>query len=101
MRRHGSVCSTPGPARQRGRGAGTYDAAVAAYGGKLRGAVRDVEERDRRAADSIDREADAQIAAVDFRPPCAPSTRATAGGLGSLFELEDVRATRIAAQNVL
>jgi NodT family efflux transporter outer membrane factor (OMF) lipoprotein len=78
-----------------------YDAAVAAYAGTLRGAVREVENALVALQTAIDRQADAEIAAVDFEAAVRAVDARYRSGLGSLFELEDVRRNALAAQNLL
>jgi len=78
-----------------------YVEAGAVYRGKLRTAVREVEEALVALRSSADRSADAQIASEGF----ATSFRATEarfkGGLASLFELEDARRSALQAQVAL
>jgi outer membrane protein TolC len=78
-----------------------YDAAVAAYAGTLRGAVREVENALVALQTAIDRQADAEIAAVDFESAVRAVDARYRSGLGSLFELEDARRNALAAQNLL
>jgi multidrug efflux system outer membrane protein len=78
-----------------------YDAAVAAYAGTLRGAVREVEDALVALQTAIDREADAQTAATDFEASVRAVDARYRSGLGSLFDLEDARRNALAAQNVL
>ena len=78
-----------------------YVEAGAIYRGKLRTAVREVEEALVALRSTADRSADSQIATEGF----AISFRATEarfkGGLGSLFELEDARRSALLAQIAL
>ena len=78
-----------------------YTEAGTAYRGKLRGAVREVEEALVALRATADRSTDAQIATEGF----ATSFRATEarfkGGLASLFELEDARRSALQAQIAL
>jgi outer membrane protein, multidrug efflux system len=78
-----------------------YDEAGAVYRGKLRTAVREVEEALVSLQSTADRSTDAQAATEGF----AASFRATEsrfkGGLASLFELEDARRSALAAQIAL
>ena len=75
-----------------------YDAAAAVYRGKLRTAVREVEEALIALHSTAERNTDAQAASDGF----ASSFRATQarfkGGLASLFELEDARRSALQAQ---
>ena len=78
-----------------------YDEAGAVYRGKLRTAVREVEEALVALQSTADRSTDAQVATEGF----AASFRATEarfkGGLASLFELEDARRSALQAQIAL
>ena len=78
-----------------------YDEATSAYEATLRNAIRDVENALIALQATADRAADAQTAAENF----AASYRATEAryksGFGTLFELEDVRRSALAAQNTL
>ena len=78
-----------------------YDAAGALYRGRLRTAVREVEEALLALQSTADRNTDAQVASEGF----AASFRATEarfkGGLASLFELEDARRSALQAQVAL
>ena len=78
-----------------------YDEASAVYRGKLRTAVREVEEALVALQSTADRSTDAQVATEGF----AASFRATEarfkGGLASLFELEDARRSALQAQIAL
>ncbi len=78
-----------------------YVEAGAVYRGKLRTAVREVEEALVALRSTADRDGDAQVATEGF----ATSFRATEarfkGGLASLFELEDARRSALAAQVAL
>jgi NodT family efflux transporter outer membrane factor (OMF) lipoprotein len=78
-----------------------YDAAVAAYAGTLRGAVREVENALVALQTAIDREADARTAATDFEYAVRAVDSSVRSGLGSLFDLEDARRNALTAQNVL
>jgi len=75
-----------------------YDEAGAIYRGKLRSAVREVEEALVALQSTADRGTDAQVATEGF----AASFRATEarfkGGLASLFELEDARRSALQAE---
>ncbi len=75
-----------------------YDEAALLYRGKLRNAVREVEEALVALQSTADRSADAQVATEGF----AASFRATEarfkGGLASLFELEDARRSALGAE---
>ena len=78
-----------------------YDEAGAVYRGKLRTAVREVEEALVALQSTADRSTDAQVATEGF----AASFRATEArfksGLASLFELEDARRSALQAQIAL
>lgn len=78
-----------------------YDEAGALYRGKLRAAVREVEEALVALQSTADRSADAQVATDGF----AASFRATEarfkGGLASLYELEDARRSALQAEIAL
>ena len=78
-----------------------FDEAGALYAGKLRTAVREVEEALVALQSTADRNTDAQVASEGF----AVSFRATEarfkGGLASLFELEDARRSALQAQIAL
>ena len=78
-----------------------YDEAGAVYRGKLRGAVREVEEALIALQSTADRSNDSQIATEGF----AASFRATEarfkGGLASLYELEDARRSALQAEIAL
>lgn len=78
-----------------------FDEAATAYRGKLRGAVREVEEALVALRSSADRSTDAQVATEGY----AASFRATEarfrGGLASLYELEDARRSALQAEIAL
>ena len=78
-----------------------YDEAGVVYRGKLRGAVREVEEALIALQSTADRSTDAQVATEGF----AASFRATEarfkGGLASLYELEDARRSALQAEIAL
>ena len=78
-----------------------FEEAGAVYRGKLRGAVREVEEALIALQSTADRSADAQVATEGF----AASFRATEarfkGGLASLYELEDARRSALQAEIAL
>ncbi len=78
-----------------------YDEAGAIYRGKLRSAVREVEEALVALQSTAERSTDAQVATEGF----AASFRATEarfkGGLASLYELEDARRSALQAQIAL
>ena len=78
-----------------------FDEAGALYRGRLRTAVREVEEALVALQSTADRSTDAQVASEGF----AASFRATEarfkGGLASLFELEDARRSALQAQIAL
>jgi NodT family efflux transporter outer membrane factor (OMF) lipoprotein len=78
-----------------------YDSAGVTYRGKLRNAVREVEEALVALQSTADRHADAQTASNDY----AASFRATEArfksGLASLYELEDARRSALQAEAAL
>ena len=78
-----------------------FDEAGASYRGKLRGAVREVEEALVALQSTADRGTDAQVATEGY----AASFRATEarfrGGLASLYELEDARRSALQAEIAL
>jgi multidrug efflux system outer membrane protein len=78
-----------------------YDEAVAAYGGKLRGAVKEVEQALVTLQSTADRTRDAQIAAEGFDASFKATEARYRGGLASLFELEDARRSDLLAQQTL
>jgi outer membrane protein TolC len=78
-----------------------FDEAGTLYRGKLRGAVREVEEALVALQSTADRSTDAQVATEGY----AASFRATEarfrGGLASLYELEDARRSALQAEIAL
>ena len=75
--------------------------ATAAYAGKLRGAVREVEEALVTLQSTADRGTDAQVATDGFGASYVATQARYQGGLASLFELEDARRTAVQAQSAL
>ena len=78
-----------------------YVEAEAQYRGKLRGAVREVEEALIRLQATAERSADARIAADGFADSLRGAQARQQGGLGSLFELEDARRSALQSQSAL
>jgi NodT family efflux transporter outer membrane factor (OMF) lipoprotein len=78
-----------------------YDAAVSAYRGRLRGAVREVEEALVQLQSAAAGEADARIALEGYEASYRAAEARFRGGLSSLFELEDARRTATLAQRQL
>jgi outer membrane protein TolC len=78
-----------------------YDEANAAYAGRLRGAVREVEEALITLKSTADRNADALVATEGFGASYVAAQARYKGGLASLFELEDARRTAVQAQSAL
>jgi multidrug efflux system outer membrane protein len=78
-----------------------YDEAVANYTGRLRQAVREVEDALLALQSTAARGDDARIAAEGFDASYRATEARYKGGLGSLFELEDARRTALAAQSAL
>jgi outer membrane protein TolC len=78
-----------------------YDEAVALYRGKLRGAVREVEEALVALQSTAARSDDAKIAAEGFEASYRATEARYQGGLASLFELEDARRTTVASRIAL
>lgn len=74
-----------------------YDEAAALYRGRLRTAVREVEEALVRLQSSNAQAPDAQIAVDGFEAAFRAAEARYKGGLGSLFELEDARRTAVQA----
>jgi outer membrane protein, multidrug efflux system len=75
--------------------------ASAAYRGKLRVAVQEVEQALVTLQSTADRSADAQAAAAGFRASFIATEARQRGGLASLFELEDARRSDLQAQTAL
>ena len=75
--------------------------ALALYRGKLRTAVREVEEALVALRSTADRNADAQIATEGFATSFKATEARFKGGLASLFELEDARRSALQAQVAL
>jgi outer membrane protein, multidrug efflux system len=78
-----------------------YDEATAAYRGKLRGAVREVEEALVQLQSTASRSEDARIAAEGFDASYRATEARFRGGLASLFELEDARRSAVLARSQL
>jgi multidrug efflux system outer membrane protein len=78
-----------------------YDEASATYRGKLRHAVREVEEALVQLHSTASRSEDARIAAEGFRASYRATEARFRGGLTSLFELEDSRRTAVQAESQL
>ena len=78
-----------------------HDEALAAYQGKLRGAVREVEEALVGLQSTAERSDDAQLASEGFESSYRATEARFKGGLASLFELEDARRTAVQAQAAL
>lgn len=74
-----------------------YAEAVAVYRGKVRQAVREVEEALVNLRSTDDRNADTQLAAQGYQASFAATQARYAAGLASLPELEDARRTTLAA----
>ncbi|TFZ05964.1 efflux transporter outer membrane subunit [Ramlibacter henchirensis] len=75
-----------------------YDEAVAQYGGRLRTAVREVEEALVTLQAATRRSDDLRVAAEGFRTSFASAQARYRGGLASLFELEEARRSDVQAQ---
>jgi NodT family efflux transporter outer membrane factor (OMF) lipoprotein len=78
-----------------------YDEATLLYAGRLRGAVREVEEALIALQSTADRSADAAIATEGFGASYVAAQKRYQGGLASLFELEDARRSAVQAQSAL
>jgi outer membrane protein, multidrug efflux system len=78
-----------------------YEAAVAIYRAKVRGAVREVEEALLNVQSAADRMVDAAIATEGYSAAFAASEARYKSGLGSLSDLEDTRRTALAAKTAL
>lgn len=78
-----------------------FDEASAVYRGKLRNAVREVEEALVQLSSTATRHEDARIAAEGFRDSYRATEARFRGGLASLFELEDSRRTATQAESQL
>ena len=76
-----------------------YDEAAAVYRGKLRGAVREVEEALVQLESTATRAEDARIAVEGYEASYRATEARFRGGLASLFELEDGRRTAVQAQS--
>ncbi|MDE2094585.1 MAG: efflux transporter outer membrane subunit [Burkholderiales bacterium] len=78
-----------------------YEAAAADYRGKLRTAVREVEEALIALQSTAERSSDAQVASDGFESSFRATQARFKGGLASLFELEDARRSALQAQVAL
>ncbi len=78
-----------------------YTATVAAYHGKVRQAVREVEEALLNLHSTGQRQGDAQVAADGYRESLAATQARFGQGLASLVELEDTRRVTLAAESAL
>ena len=78
-----------------------YDAALVQYTGRLRLAVREVEEALIGLQSNADRNADARSAAEGFALSYLSTEHRYRAGLASLFELEEVRRNALTAQSAL
>lgn len=78
-----------------------YDAAASSYAGRLRGALREVEEALITLQSTAARGDDARIAAQGYERSYRAVEARYRGGLASLFELEDARRSSLAAQSAL
>lgn len=78
-----------------------YEEAGALYRGKLRGAVREVEEALVALQSTADRSNDAQIATEGYTASFRGTEARFKGGLASLYELEDARRSALAAEIAL
>ena len=76
-----------------------YDEAVAAYRGRLRGAVREVESALVQLDSSAARGEDARIAVEGYEASFRAAEARYRGGLASLFELEDARRSAALARS--
>jgi outer membrane protein TolC len=78
-----------------------YDEASVAYRGKVRGAVREVEEALIQLQSTAARSDDARIAAEGFETSLRATEALYKGGLSSLFDLEAARRSAVLAQSTL
>ena len=78
-----------------------YDESVLVYAGKVRVAVREVEEALITLDSTAQRNEDARIATEGFQASYAAALARYRGGLSNLFELEDARRTAVQAQSAL
>jgi outer membrane protein TolC len=78
-----------------------YEAAIAAYQGQLRRAVREVEAALVALDASASRQRDAEAAARDFEAALQATQARQRSGLASLFDLEDARRLALQAQSAL
>ncbi len=90
-----------GGARQAGTDAARarYDAAVAAYQGSLRQAVREADDALLRLQDGAQRRADAQASVAGFGQALAAAEQRQQAGLASRLELEDARRSLLQARS--
>ncbi|MCF8161438.1 MAG: efflux transporter outer membrane subunit [Polaromonas sp.] len=79
----------------------SYQSAVVAYQGKVRQAVREVEEALVALQSTQARAADAEVATQAYTEAMAASKNRFDQGLASLFELEDTRRSALAAESAL
>ena len=75
-----------------------YEAAVAEYRAQMRRAVREVETALVQLQATAEGARDAELAARDYEAALRATAARQAGGLASMFELEDARRTAVAAQ---
>lgn len=78
-----------------------YDEAVAVYQGRVRVAVREVEDALVQVRSAADRQADAQAAMEGYEASFKAADSRYKGGVSSIFELEDARRTAVAARSAL
>ncbi|WP_394787803.1 efflux transporter outer membrane subunit [Rhodoferax sp.] len=78
-----------------------YDEAAAVYRGKVRQAVREVEEALVNLRSTADRAADTQVAAEGYRASYTATQARYKAGVASLPELEDARRTSVAADTTV
>lgn len=78
-----------------------YDEAASAYRGRLRNAVREVEEALVQLQSTATRSDDARVAAEGFGASYRATESRFRGGLASLFELEDARRSAVQAESQL
>jgi len=79
----------------------SYQAAVVAYQGRVRQAVREVEEALIQLDSTQARAADAQVATLGYAQSLAATQNRYDQGLASLMELEDARRSALAAESAL
>ncbi|MDO9359082.1 MAG: efflux transporter outer membrane subunit [Polaromonas sp.] len=78
-----------------------YEEAAAIYRGRVRQAVREVEEALVNLQSTADRSEDARVAAEGYRASFAGTDALYRNGLASLVDLEDSRRTQLAAETAL